>query len=82
MMTTGLKGSTAKRSTNISLSPEVYSDAKRLGINLSQTCDRLLRQVIREEEAKQWAEQHAEFVETYNRVIEAEGLPLDKWRSF
>ncbi len=48
-----------KRPTNISLSPDVYDDAKRLGINLSQVCDRLLRDVIRQEKAQRWAAENA-----------------------
>lgn len=71
-----------KRSANISLSPDVYDGAKRLGINLSQTCDRLLRQVIRDEEARRWSADNAAFIDAYNKVSEAEGLPLDHWRSF
>lgn len=71
-----------KRATNISLSMDVYEDAKQLGINLSQTCDQLLREVIRGEKARRWATEHADFIKAYNRVSEAEGLPLDQWRSF
>jgi antitoxin CcdA len=74
--------SAPKRPTNISLSSDVYDDAKRLGINLSQTCDRLLREVIRQENAKRWAAENAEFIEAYNLVSQADALPLDQWRSF
>ncbi|SHG92728.1 type II toxin-antitoxin system CcdA family antitoxin [Pollutimonas bauzanensis] len=70
-----------KRATNISLSLDVYNDAKALGINLSQTCERFLRVAIQEEKARQWGEQHAGFIEAYNVSVESEGLPLADWRS-
>lgn len=73
---------TPKRPTNISLSLDVYTDAKSLGINLSQTCERFLREAIRAEKARLWAEKHSDFIESYNASIDAEGLPLTQWRSF
>ncbi len=29
-----------------------------------------------------WREEHAGFIAAYNATLEAEGLPLDEWRSF
>ncbi|MET3107387.1 antitoxin CcdA [Oxalobacteraceae bacterium GrIS 2.11] len=71
-----------KKATNITLALDVYNDAKALGINLSQTCERLLREAIRTEQARRWAEQHAEFIQAYNETTEQDGLPLDQWRQF
>lgn len=72
----------SKRATNISLSVEVYNEAKALGINLSQTCELFLKEAIEQEKSRIWAEKHAEFIGAYNDVIESEGLPLSQWRSF
>lgn len=80
MGNTVLKRST-KRATNITLSVDVYNEAKALGINLSQTCERLLREAIHTEKARNWASEHSDFIIAYNHSIE-EGLPLDQWRSF
>ncbi len=74
--------SAPKKATNITLALDVYNDAKALGMNLSQTGERLLRGTIRAEQAKRRAEQHAEFIAAYNQSIEQEGLPLDQWRQF
>ncbi len=71
-----------KKATNITLALDVYNDAKALGMNLSQTCERLLRETIRIEQAQRWAEQHAEFIHAYNEISESEGLPLEQWRQF
>ena len=41
-----------------------------------------LREVVRREQERKWREDHADFIAAYNATIEAEGLPLDEWRSF
>ncbi len=73
---------TPKRATNISLSLDVYNEAKALGINLSQTCERLLGEAIQAEKARRWGEEHSDFIKAYNQSVESEGLPLGQWRSF
>ena len=60
----------------------VLEAAKAMDINISQLCDAYLRDVVRREQERRWREEHAEFVNAYNATIEAEGLPLDEWRSF
>ena len=71
-----------KRATNLSLSSDVLDAAKHLEINISQVCDNYLREVVRREQDRKWREDHADFIAAYNATIEAEGLPLDEWRSF
>ena len=83
---TARRGRTAtsggKRATNLSLSADVLEAAKDLEINISQVCDNYLREVVRSEQERKWREDHADFIAAYNATIEAEGLPLDEWRSF
>ena len=76
---TGLIG---KRATNLSLSTDVLEAAKALEINISQVCDNYLRALVRREQERRWREDHAGFIAAYNATVEAEGLPLDEWRSF
>lgn len=71
-----------KKATNITLSADVLSEAKALGINLSQACDQFLRDLVRRERERRWQADHAEFIAAYNATVEAEGLPLDEWRAF
>jgi antitoxin CcdA len=66
----------------LTLSADVLEAAKAMDINISQLCDAYLRDVVRREQERRWREEHAEFVNAYNATIEAEGLPLDEWRSF
>jgi antitoxin CcdA len=72
----------SKRATNLSLSADVLDAAKMLKINVSQVCDSHLREVVRRELERRWREEHADFIAAYNATIEAEGLPLDEWRTF
>ena len=71
-----------KRAINLSLSSDVLDAAKHLEINISQVCDNYLREIVRLERERKWREDHADFIAAYNATIEAEGLPLDEWRSF
>ncbi|MFN4102719.1 MAG: type II toxin-antitoxin system CcdA family antitoxin [Tepidimonas sp.] len=72
----------AKRAVNLSLSADVLEDAKRLGVNVSQVCDAHLREVVRREQERRWRAEHIAFLAAYNRIVEAEGLPLQEWQSF
>jgi len=75
-------GTSVKRATNLSLSADVLEGAKQLNINISQVCDNHLREVVRREQGRKWRLEHADFIAAYNTSIEAEGLPLDEWKSF
>lgn len=73
---------TPKKATNITLSADVLSEAKALGINISQACDQFLRDMVRREQARRWQTENAEFIAAYNESVARDGLPLDAWRSF
>lgn len=73
---------TLKRATNLTLSADVLDAAKALELNISQVCDNHLRQMVKQEQERRWRSDHADFIVAYNATIEAEGLPLDQWRTF
>jgi antitoxin CcdA len=60
----------------------VLEAAKDLEINLSQVCDNYLRQLVRREQERKWREDHVDFIAAYNATVDAQGLPLDEWRTF
>lgn len=72
----------SKRSTNISLAMDVYLDAKKFGLNISQICEQRLREEIQARKENQWNEQHASFLTAYNGMVEEEGVALQEWRPF
>ena len=71
-----------KKATNITLSSDVLAEAKALGINISQSCDQFLRELVRNERERRWLQDNADFIAAYNQTVADEGLPLDSWRSF
>ena len=72
----------AKRAINLSLGADTLTAAKALGLNVSQLCDAHLREVVHQEQERRWRAENAEFVAAYNATVDAEGLPLDAWRTF
>ena len=73
---------TRRRSTNVSLPADVVAEAKELGINLSQACERGLVETVAETRAARWKEENREALESSNAWVEANGLPLAKYRLF
>ena len=71
-----------KRAIKLSLSTDVLEAARQLDINISQVCDKHLREVVRLEQERKWREEHADFIAAYNAAIDAEGLPLEEWKNF
>ena len=72
----------SKRAANLTLSADILTAAKALDINISQVCDAHLREVVQREQERRWREEHADFISAYNKIVEAEGLPLDEWSGF
>lgn len=74
--------STVRRATNVSLNREHLAEARDLGINISQACERGLVETISEVRAARWLEENREALDSYNRYVEESGLPLEKLRLF
>ena len=72
----------ARKSTNVTLPVEVLDRAKELGINISRASERGVREEIQEAEARRWADDNAELVAAYSAMVERDGLPLSKYRTF
>jgi antitoxin CcdA len=72
----------ARKATNVTLPVDVYERAKSLGINFSRTCEQALREAIRAEEGRRWAEDPADFIRQTNEWVEEHGLPLAQYRMF
>ncbi|OYW45143.1 MAG: post-segregation antitoxin CcdA [Sphingomonadales bacterium 32-68-7] len=75
-------GKSARRPTNVSLDPVHLAEARELGINISQACERGLVATLAEERARRWKEENREAIEGWNRYFEEHGLPLEHYRTF
>ena len=74
--------SAPKKATNLSINSDLLRQAKELHINLSQTVEDYLADLVREAKQQQWLTENAEFIAAYNKRIEKEGVFSDGLRRF
>lgn len=61
-----------KRATNVTIDEDVLNEAKNLGINLSQTLETALREIIRQIRIKEWSNTNQKAVASYNKLLTPE----------
>jgi antitoxin CcdA len=72
----------ARRATNVSLDSAYLAEARELGINISQACERGLAETLAEVRAQRWLEENREALESSNDYVRKNGLPLAHLRLF
>lgn len=71
-----------KKPTNLSINSDLLQQAREHHINLSQTLELRLAEILRDEKRRNWKEENREAVEEYNRRIETRGVFSDGLRQF
>ena len=71
-----------RKAVNVSLDTGVVAAAREAGLNLSQVCEAALRDASQAERERRWQADHQEAIEANNAWVEANGLPLAKYRMF
>ena len=71
-----------KKSANVSLAESLLTEAKDLGLNVSQAAEAGLARAVSEKRAEVWLKENSEAIACYNDYIEKNGLPLDEFRMF
>ena len=66
-----------KRAVNLFVDAELLDHARRLRINISETLERRLRNLVRAELEKQWLTDNHEAIAHYNRRVAEQGLLSD-----
>ncbi|MBK6707761.1 MAG: type II toxin-antitoxin system CcdA family antitoxin [Sphingomonadales bacterium] len=74
--------SAPKKPTNVSLPADMVEEAKRLGINVSQACEAGLSKEVRKALGEEWKRENKEAIESWNKWVAENGLPLAKYRQF
>jgi antitoxin CcdA len=69
-----------KKPTNVSLPADLVSEAKKLGINVSQACETGLVTEVRKALGEQWKRDNMEAMESSNEYVRKHGLPLARYR--
>jgi antitoxin CcdA len=71
-----------KKSANLSINADLLRQAKQLNINLSQTLEQHLAEIIRQAQRSQWLAGNQSALDEYNRRIEKHGTFSDGLRRF
>jgi len=71
-----------KKSANLSINADLLQQAKQLGINLSQTLEQHLAEIVRQVQRSQWLVENKNALDEYNRRIELRGTFSDGLRRF
>ena len=71
-----------KKSANLSINADLLQQAKQLNINLSQTLEQHLAEIIRQAQRSQWLAENQGALDQYNRRVEKRGTFSDGLRRF
>jgi antitoxin CcdA len=74
--------STPKKAANLSVRADLLEEARAYKINLSQTLETALVDVVKKEKERRWQEENRAAIAAYNRHIERDGLWSDGMRLF
>jgi antitoxin CcdA len=72
----------SRRPTNVTLPDSLLKEARDLGLNLSQACERGLAREVAETKAQRWLAENREAMDAWNDHVEQHGLPLAEFRQF
>jgi antitoxin CcdA len=71
-----------KKSVNISLSPEILEEARKLKLNLSAVLTEALLEKFRENRRETWLQENKDSIESVNQWVDENGSFSDFQRSF
>ena len=65
--------SNVKKSVNVSLSPEILEEARKLKINISAVLTEALLEKLREHKREEWLRDNKKSIDTINQWVEDNG---------
>lgn len=71
-----------KKSANLSINADLLQQAKQFNINLSQTLEQHLAEIVRQAQRSQWLAENKDALDDYNRRMEKHGTFSDGLRRF
>lgn len=75
-------GAMSRQATNVTLPGSLIRDAKELGINLSQACERGLSAEVAAVRRQRWLDDNREAMAAWNDYVADHDLPLAAYRQF
>lgn len=73
---------TFKRATNLSIDNELLSEARQHKINISRAAEIGIAQAIAAAKSALWKDDNRPAIQSSNAYVEANGLPLERYRQF
>lgn len=77
-----MKNTVKKQPTNLSIRSDLLRRARARNINLSQTLEESLENILKEWDRQVWLEENREAIEAANRFVAEHGLWSDGLRRF
>ena len=71
-----------KKPTNLSLDQRLLTEARNLGVNLSQAAESGLREAVAKAKSDAWRQENASAISSSNDWVDKQGLPLGRYRQF
>jgi len=71
-----------KKATNLSINSDLLKKAKELKINISNSLEKTLIELIKKQEIKNWETQNKTSITSYNERVSKNGTFGDEMRSF
>ncbi|MBQ0765311.1 MAG: type II toxin-antitoxin system CcdA family antitoxin [Sulfitobacter litoralis] len=67
---------------NLTLDASVAETARALGLNMSRLAEAAISEAAKAERNRRWRIENQQALDAYAQEVEAEGLPLERFRSF
>ena len=77
-----MRSTARKHAANLSIRADLLQQAKARHINLSQTLEERLEEILRAQDRETWLEANREAIEEYNARIARDGVWSDGLRRF
>lgn len=71
-----------RKSTNLTLDADLVAEARAMKINISRIAEEGIAKAVANERARLWKIENREAIESWNRYVEENGLPLQDYRQF
>jgi len=71
-----------KKATNLSINSDLLKKAKELKINISNSLEKTLIELVKEKEIKNWEAKNKTSINSYNKRVAQKGTFSDDVRSF
>jgi antitoxin CcdA len=71
-----------RRATNVTLPVHLLTEARALGLNISQACEQGLATALAVRRRENWLAENGDAIQSWNEHIETNGLPLAEYRAF